>query len=144
LKPLSHATQAIAFTNLPACSIILNCQMNSPVLFDERQVADGCVSMADDVRYRLAQGKAKHVDLDRGEIHRRESCGQFDIGGKQASPGVVDLRVKSFGAVAGHGFPNLGQGIPSSLLRFHDLVPGAVGVVGQEPPGEIELHSNHS
>ena len=29
------------------------------------------------------------------------------------------------------------------LLRFHDLVPCAVRVVGQEPSGEIELHSNN-
>ena len=55
--------------------------------------------------------------------------------------------VKSFGAITGHRFPHLGEGIPSSLLRFHDLVPGAdqvaVWVVGQEPPGEIELHRYH-
>ena len=45
--------------------IILNRKMNRPALFEERHVADGCVSMADDVRYGLAQGQAKHVDLAR-------------------------------------------------------------------------------
>jgi hypothetical protein len=65
LKPLSHATQAIAFSNLPAQPIVLNREMNRPVLFEERHVADSGVSMANDVRYGFAQGKAKHVDLAR-------------------------------------------------------------------------------
>jgi hypothetical protein len=122
LKPLSHATQAIALTNLPAQPIILNYEMNRPVLFEEHQMADGCVCMADNVRYRPAQRKAKHVDLDRGEIHRSESRGQSDIAGKQASAGTTDLRVKSFGAIAGHNFPNLGESIPGSLLSLDDRI----------------------
>src|ERR1700722_1699313 len=79
-------------------------------------------------------------------MHRSESHSQFYIGGKQASPGTADLYVKSFSAVAGNGLPDLDEGIASSLLSFHDLVPGAdqvvVGVVGQQAPGEIELHRN--
>ena len=62
-------------------------------------------------------------------------------------PRATDLCVESFGAIAGHGFPNLREGIPSRLLRFHDLVPGAgqvaIRLVGQKPPGKIEFHSNN-
>ncbi len=40
--------------------------------------------------------------------------------------------------------PHLGEGrVPGSLLRFHNLVSGAVGVVGQESSRQIELHRNH-
>jgi len=126
LKPLSHAAQAVAFTYLPAHPVVINGEMNCPVFFKECYVGGGCVSMADDVRDGLAQSKAKNVDLARGKIHRGEHRGQFDVGGKQASPGAIKFGVQAFDAIAGYGFPNLGEGIASSLLGFHDLAPGAV------------------